>query len=191
MPIYEYHCSDCSAGFELLRPVREAANSQPCPQCDADAERVISRQWAAFTYRAGYSRSLPDDGGYLHMGKKVSAPISYSSDGASHPELQKPEATPQPTIADVEEYEAISEYKLQREREFGGRVSSGTLGQARREKENSLRPTGGNRVDRQKRLAVRKVRQEERQAHLDVEREVRGRIRAAEKRVKSEIPPEE
>ena len=67
MPLYEYYCRECDGAFELLRPVREAAKAQPCPVCDEDADRIVSKEWSAFIFRDGYSRRLPDDGGYWHQ----------------------------------------------------------------------------------------------------------------------------
>ncbi len=62
MPLYEYYCEPCNGIFELLRSAREASKPQPCPECDEDAQRIISREWAAFTFREGFPRRLPDTG---------------------------------------------------------------------------------------------------------------------------------
>ncbi|MFC2020542.1 FmdB family zinc ribbon protein [Chloroflexota bacterium] len=42
MPIYEYVCHDCDSKFEKLRPVSQSAEKAPCPQCQKEAERVLS-----------------------------------------------------------------------------------------------------------------------------------------------------
>ena len=89
MPIYEYICEECQARFELLRPSREASAAQPCPNCDTDSKRVMSQQWSAFVHRDGRQRQLPDDGGYWHLGKKVTKPITRSAYGIEHPEINR------------------------------------------------------------------------------------------------------
>ena len=42
MPIYEYVCSDCESKFELLRPFSQSNEGAACPQCQQEAERVLS-----------------------------------------------------------------------------------------------------------------------------------------------------
>ena len=64
MPLYEYICSEGHGMFELLRPVREASNPQPCPQCDAESRRVMPKDFAAFVVREGLPRRVPDTGKY-------------------------------------------------------------------------------------------------------------------------------
>ena len=111
MPLCEYYCEDCHGVFELLRPMREASDPQPCPECDADGQRVVSN-FRAFTFRDGYPRKLPDDGTYWHLGEKVSKPISEAVRANEHPELQK-KKRPQ-TAPSRQEYEKyaydVSEY---------------------------------------------------------------------------------
>ena len=48
MPIYEYTCSDCSLGFELLRQLSQASDTASCPRCHHPAERKLST-FACFT----------------------------------------------------------------------------------------------------------------------------------------------
>jgi len=43
MPIYEYLCTDCACKFELLRSLKSADQSAPCPKCKHNAKRVFSR----------------------------------------------------------------------------------------------------------------------------------------------------
>ena len=43
MPLYEYVCSQCGCRFELLRPVSRSSEGAPCPGCQHEAERVLSR----------------------------------------------------------------------------------------------------------------------------------------------------
>jgi putative FmdB family regulatory protein len=64
MPLYEYYCADCHGVFELLRPVREASNPQPCPECDAESRRLMPKDFAAFVVREGLPRRVPDTGKY-------------------------------------------------------------------------------------------------------------------------------
>jgi len=33
MPLYEYFCEPCNGIFEELRPIREASDPVPCPEC--------------------------------------------------------------------------------------------------------------------------------------------------------------
>ena len=113
MPIYEYQCNECEHHFELLRPPREASMAQPCPDCDADSRRVMSTQWSAFTFRDGRPRQLPDDGGYYHLGKKVSQPITGAVRGIEHPEVNK-KPPPKPlTIEEMEHYEYAKEHHVE------------------------------------------------------------------------------
>lgn len=67
MPIYEYACDDCEGVFELMRPVREASDPQPCPSCESDARRIISRDFHAYTMRKGMPRRIPDQGLYWSL----------------------------------------------------------------------------------------------------------------------------
>ena len=48
MPLYEYVCTDCDNRFELIRPISRAAESAPCPTCQHESERALSR-FACFT----------------------------------------------------------------------------------------------------------------------------------------------
>lgn len=106
MPMYEYYCEACEGVFELLRPVREAGLDQPCPSCDEDARRIVSKEWSAFIFREGAARRLPDDGSYRHLGKKVSKPITGPSDGFTHPELTPPESKiVPPSLEEIERWE--------------------------------------------------------------------------------------
>ncbi|MEH6719161.1 MAG: zinc ribbon domain-containing protein [Aurantimonas endophytica] len=40
MPFYDYACDDCGT-FTRLRPMAEAAEASPCPECGEAARRVI------------------------------------------------------------------------------------------------------------------------------------------------------
>ena len=105
MPMYEYQCAECDSQFELLRPARESSQQQPCPTCDADSERVVSTQWSAFVFRDGLARQLPDDGGYWHLGTKVSKPVTGAVQEMEHPELRKPSPAKPLSVEELEQYE--------------------------------------------------------------------------------------
>lgn len=42
MPIYEYRCPKCGIDFELVRPMSEMGKPTSCPECGAEAERLVS-----------------------------------------------------------------------------------------------------------------------------------------------------
>ena len=90
MPLYEYFCQPCNGIFEELRPMREATEPVPCPQCYKDAGRIMPTSFAAFTFRDGYPRRIPDDGKFYHLGTKVNKLVS-SGRPNEHPEINKPE----------------------------------------------------------------------------------------------------
>jgi putative FmdB family regulatory protein len=52
MPIYEYHCPECDAKFEELRPLNQADQPIECPQCHHTARRKMST-FACFTAGPG------------------------------------------------------------------------------------------------------------------------------------------
>lgn len=89
MPIYEYFCEPCNGIFEELRPIREATEPVPCPECYKDAARIMPTSFAAFTFRDGYPRRIPDDGKFYHFGQKVSKPNTGGSLPNEHPEINK------------------------------------------------------------------------------------------------------
>ncbi|MCC6382198.1 MAG: zinc ribbon domain-containing protein [Dehalococcoidia bacterium] len=90
MPLYEYFCQSCNGVFEELRPMREATEPVPCPECYRDAPRIMPTSFAAFTFRDGYPRRIPDDGKFYHLGHKVSKPVTGGRPN-EHPEVNKPE----------------------------------------------------------------------------------------------------
>jgi putative FmdB family regulatory protein len=93
MPIYEYYCEPCHGIFEELRPMREATEPVPCPECYRDAGRIMPTSFAAFTFRDGYPRRIPDDGKFYHLGKKVTKPVTGGKPN-EHPEINKPKPKP-------------------------------------------------------------------------------------------------
>jgi len=93
MPLYEYYCEPCHGIFEELRPMRESSEPVPCPECFEDANRIMPTSFAAFTFRGGYPRRIPDDGKFYHLGKKVSKLVSRGRPN-EHPEVNKPKPKP-------------------------------------------------------------------------------------------------
>ena len=59
MPIYEYYCENCDKRFEALRPMREASEPVPCPDCQRDAPRIMPTSFAAMSWRQGYPQRVP------------------------------------------------------------------------------------------------------------------------------------
>ncbi len=93
MPLYEYFCQPCNGIFEELRPMREATEPVPCPECFKDAKRIMPTSFSAFVFRDGYPRRIPDDGKFYHLGKKVTKQITGGRPN-EHPEVNKPEPKP-------------------------------------------------------------------------------------------------
>jgi len=118
MPLYEYYCEDCHGVFELLKPAREAPAPQPCPECDTDAPRIVS-DFAAFVFREGYARRIPDDRSYLHVGKKVAAKNAGGAPAHEHPELWSKKRQPPtpPTVAELEANQAEERAYREHQRE--------------------------------------------------------------------------
>jgi len=47
MPIYEYRCNDCSATFDILRPIAERSVAAVCPRCESRASMPLISRVAA------------------------------------------------------------------------------------------------------------------------------------------------
>ena len=103
MPIYEYYCQHCDGVFEALRPIREASEPSARPVCDRESQRMMPTSFAAFTYRDGYPRRIPDKGTYWHLGKEVKNPVTGPVRPNEHPEINKPEPPPQKLKGDTAE----------------------------------------------------------------------------------------
>ena len=99
MPLYEYYCEPCDGIFESIRPMREASLPVPCPECNQDAPRIMS-SFAAFTFRDGYPRRLPDRGTFWHMGKEVKHRAKRMR-WYDHPEVTPPKPKPRPKKGEV------------------------------------------------------------------------------------------
>ncbi len=102
MPLYEYYCEACNGIFEELRPIREAREPVPCPECYKDAPRIMPTSFAAFTFRDGYPRRIPDDGKFYHLEQKVSRLVT-SGRPNEHPEVNKPEPKKRRPKGELEE----------------------------------------------------------------------------------------
>ncbi len=128
MPLYEYYCGDCHGVFELLRSIRLAAKPQPCPDCDGDSKRIVSRDFAVFTTRRGEPRRLPDRGTFWHLGKEVSQPISGSVRPNEHQELNRPDPLRPLSVEDLERFEAATDaaeaHGQEQEEVLGTRIQS-------------------------------------------------------------------
>jgi putative FmdB family regulatory protein len=111
MPLYEYFCQSCNGIFEELRPMREATDPVPCPQCYKDAPRIMPTSFSAFTFRDGYPRRIPDDGKFYHLGQKVTAPVT-SARPNEHPEINKPEPKKRKLKGEVAELRDMQETAL-------------------------------------------------------------------------------
>ncbi len=110
MPMYEYYCRACNGVFELLRSARQSTDSQPCPDCDAESERLMPTTFTAFTVRDGLPRSIPDRGTFWHLGQEVKRPVNEPALPFEHPDLDKhPE-----TMPSAEEIEAF-DHQLDRD----------------------------------------------------------------------------
>ncbi len=117
MPLYEYYCEDCKGVFEMLRPVREAQRSQPCPECNEEASRYPSREFSAFIMREGAPRRLPDRGTYWHLEKVVSRPVSGSVSPNEHPDINvRPPPAPL-SVEEIEQFEDATEEAVARKQE--------------------------------------------------------------------------
>ena len=121
MPIYEYFCERCEGVFDAIRPMAQAAQPQPCPQCEGESPRVMS-QFSAFILRDGYPRSIPDNGTYWHLGKQVKR-LANSMKHNQHPELVKPKAPVKPVKGETTEK---SEREAKKKSEIGYKSKWGT-----------------------------------------------------------------
>ena len=130
MPVYEYYCKPCDGIYEALRPMREASDPVPCPECDRDGMRIMPTSFAAFTFREGMPRRLPDKGTYWHLGKEVKQRIKGPFKPFEHPEINKPKPPPRKSKGDLDvEHEKTRQQasEVQRMRESGVRPRPGLL----------------------------------------------------------------
>lgn len=148
MPIYEYACAECGSGFELLRPMRDAGRSQPCPECDAEAGPTVPTGWNAYTYRDGNPRLLPDNGKFRHLGHEVSKPYTGGTGSPlQHPEVTKPQPTRAPSVEEAEQYAHKRELQRNADLERGGIVERTEVEGERREFLRRLRAPAASQRD--------------------------------------------
>jgi putative FmdB family regulatory protein len=58
MPIYEYHCADCGAKFDKMRPMSQVSAPINCVQCGSSAtSRALSLFAAVSRSSSGESRA--------------------------------------------------------------------------------------------------------------------------------------
>lgn len=183
MPLYEYYCEPCNGVFELIRPAREASKPQPCPECDEDAKRIVSREWSAFIHRDGLPRRLPDDGGYWHLGKKVSQPLKGSIDsGLRHPELKYEPREKAPTLEEIERFEFRQEVRRGIDGVHGTRMINEDVEKQDAWFRTRLRKTRGSDKEEQakRRLSMKEAQEARAHARL-LENEARARQKPKKK----------
>jgi putative FmdB family regulatory protein len=106
MPLYEYYCEDCDGVFELLRPVRDSSNPQPCPACSGSGERLMPTQVHAFTMRGGMPRRIPDHGLFWTPKGQSTKPMQTDDMKKMEPFLVKEERNPRSSTQLSEEERA-------------------------------------------------------------------------------------
>ncbi len=190
MPLYEYFCEPCDGTFELLRPTREAALAQPCPNCDEDSRRIVSHEWSAFIHRDGVPRRLPDDGTYRHLGKKVSKPLTHTIDGYRHPEINPAwRETKPPTLEELEKFELQHQAKEEYYANRGANVINADMEKQEREFRKRLtRTTGTKRVEQEKRRVLQQIRDDESRRLAERNRRAKA-AREAAKNKKPDVDP--
>ncbi|MGE0227377.1 MAG: zinc ribbon domain-containing protein [Dehalococcoidia bacterium] len=78
MPLYEYYCSHCNGIFEMLRPISQATDPQPCVVCDTESKRIMPTEFAAFVMRDGMPRRIPDKGLSWGLEGQLKNPLTSS-----------------------------------------------------------------------------------------------------------------
>lgn len=70
MPLFEFHCPGCGTDFEILRKT-PPEGPEPCPDCGAPAERVVSACGVIFKGTGFYATDHGDrrPGSFLKDGK--------------------------------------------------------------------------------------------------------------------------
>lgn len=124
MPLYEYYCHGCEGVFEVLRSMREASEPAPCPLCDRDGQRIMPTSFAAFTFRDGMARRIPDKGTYWHFDKEVKTMNTGGVPMNEHPELYKPPPAPTKSKGELDVEKDIDYYKQRHAR----RMKDSTFG---------------------------------------------------------------
>ena len=78
MPLYEYYCAECNGIFEMLRPISQATDPQPCVVCDSESKRIMPTEFAAFVMRDGMPRRIPDRGLSWGLEGQLENPLTSS-----------------------------------------------------------------------------------------------------------------
>ncbi|MGE0134231.1 MAG: zinc ribbon domain-containing protein [Dehalococcoidia bacterium] len=78
MPLYEYYCARCNGIFEMLRPISQATDPQPCVVCDTESKRIMPTEFAAFVMRDGMPRRIPDKGLSWGLEGQLKNPLTSS-----------------------------------------------------------------------------------------------------------------
>lgn len=78
MPLYEYYCAECNGIFEMLRPISQATDPQPCVVCDSESKRIMPTEFAAFVMRDGMPRRIPDRGLSWGLEGQLKNPLTSS-----------------------------------------------------------------------------------------------------------------
>ena len=183
MPLYEYHCTDCNGVFELLRPVQQAGEAQPCSECDADSKRIISCEFAAFIFRDGMARRLPDRGTFWHLGQEVARPITGPTSGINHPDLINKRPADAPSIEELEFFEFRQEVKRDWSRERGSMVEDEKIQEADRAFKKRMkrhRQTGSRRRDDMQQQLAGDLAKKESELRTEIREEKRARKRKSD-----------
>ncbi len=119
----------------------------------------MSKQWSAFTFRDGRARQLPDDGGYWHLGQKVSQPITGAVRGTEHPEITKRPPPKPMSVEELERYEYQKEQHVENVLQTGMDPVDQRSGQEQQEINRRMRVRGTMRQQTVKRRVAQSARQ--------------------------------
>lgn len=185
LPLYEYYCESCEGVFERLRSTRAASSPEPCPVCDQDARRIISKEWSAFTFRKGHPRQLPDTGGYWHLGQRVKTLASRSPNGVDHPELHRQRPPREPTVEDVERYEEVRDIKREQDMAVNATVRDVETDRQEARLRRAFDRPANARTERARRRAMRRIAAEDAKAGRQIRGEIESARPALRRRLKS------
>jgi hypothetical protein len=167
----------------LLRPARAAAEPQPCPVCDDDAERIVSQTGAIYTFREGKARRLPDDGTYSNLGKKLPKPVSH---GIGRPD---PFHDPKPLhMEDIEKFEIASKERANYLNQGGYAVTERLEREEKNLRKKMTTTTGTPRVEQAKRDAL-KADLARKRAVAEERKQLARAARAANQKIARDLPP--
>ncbi len=72
MPLYDYRCNDCGAGFEAIVPIARNTQAPPCPDCRGENTVLLVSGFSGITVSAG--RFRPTSGAQSLAGAGVKGP---------------------------------------------------------------------------------------------------------------------